>query len=151
MNQTICYRNQIICGKQKKKAGGCWCKLLKKFSELKKDNKKQQTLTFQHFFSKDEDNSSAEKQNVIAITTQVRNTALKYITGHQHELSKLNDIQETKSFSILVTQLASQNEGLVSVKIRCEPCGNPIALHQQRKSNSMEAHLIKNWKTHIRM
>ena len=112
--------------------------------------KKQQTLTDFHSFSKDEvQNNSSMEQNVTAVKTQVRNTVLKYIKGNQHELGKLKDIKETKSFSILVTRVASQNKGLLSVKIRCEPCGIGIALHQQRKSNCKEAYSIKNWKRHI--
>ena len=114
------------------------------------DAKKKQLLSkHQQLEVSNEAGNPSKEQNVSAITTQVRTTILKYLKGHQKELGKLKDIQETKSFSILVTRLASREDGKFSVKIRCEPCGNCITLHQQRKSNCQEAYSIKNWKRHI--
>ena len=82
------------------------------------DTKKKQLLSkHQQLEVSNEAGNPSKEQNVYAITTQVRATILKYLKGHQKELGKLKDIQETKSFSIFVTRLASRDNGIFSAKI----------------------------------
>ena len=69
---------------------------------------------------------SSNEANVTSITTQVRKTVLKYINGHQNELGKLENMQETRSFFIIVRRIASKEKCLFCVEIRCEACGKQV-------------------------
>ena len=114
-------------------------------NEPQRKRKRYQEANQEVDIPRDIQSDSSCEETVTSITTQVRNSVIRWIKSQQDDLCKL---RETKSFSIIVTRIPKERD-CFRVLIRCEPCGTKIALHQ-KNLNNYQPYLISNWTRHVK-